>query len=110
MIEGQVPRHHREDHDTDREVEEEDELPADRVGDESADRGPDQDRQPEDRAEEALVPAALGRCEEVGDDRQRDREERPGAEALDAAGADQLPHLLRQSGQERADHEHADPE
>ena len=34
----------------------------------------------------------------------------PGAEALDAARGDELPHLLRQPGQQRADHEDADAE
>ena len=46
---------------------------------------------PEDGAEQALVPAALGRGEQVADDGQRDREQRAGAEALDAAEQDQLP-------------------
>ena len=39
----------------------------------------------EDGAEQALVLAALGGREQVADDRERDREQRAGAEALDAA-------------------------
>ena len=72
--------------------------------------GPIEHRQAEDGAEEALVLAPLRRREDVADDRQRDREQRAGAEALDAAGTDELPHLLRQAGQQRADQEDADAE
>ena len=56
--------------------------------------GPDERRHAEDGAEEALVLAPLGRREEVADHRQRDREERARAEALDAPEQDQLPHRL----------------
>ena len=48
------------------------------------------------------------RGEEVADDRQRDREDGAGAEALQAAGSDELPHLLREAGERRADQEEAD--
>ena len=110
MVAGQVAPD-REQHDSaDRQVDEEDERPADRVRDQPADRRADEARQPEDRAEQALVPTALRRREQVGDRRHRDREQRTGAEALDAASADELPHLARQPGQDRAGHEQADPE
>ena len=65
---------------------------------------------PEHGAEQALVPAALRRREQVGDRRHREREDRARAEALDAARGDQLPHLLAQAGQHRAEDEHADAE
>ena len=52
--------------------------------------GPDDERDAEDGAEQALVLAALGRGEQVADDRERDREQRAGADALDAAEQDQL--------------------
>ena len=69
----------------------------------------DEERDAEDGAEEALVLAALGRREQVADDRERDREERAGAEALDAAEQDQLPHVLAdRPGQGRADQEERD--
>ena len=79
----------------DRQVDEEDPVPADVVGQEATQRGADE-RAPsaEDGAEQALVLAALGGREEVADDRQRDREDGAGAEALDAAEGDELPHLL----------------
>ena len=97
MVERQVPPDHREDDGADRQVEEEHERPADRVGDDPADRRSDEHGQAEHGAEQALVAAALGRSEQVADDRQRDREQRARAEALDAARADELPHLLRQA-------------
>ena len=110
VIEGQIAPDADEDGRADGEVEEEDERPADGVGDDTADGGPDEDREPEDGAEESLVPTSLGRREQVTDDRQRDREQRSGTESLDAPGRDELPHLLGQAGEERADHEDADPE
>ena len=48
-------------------------------------RRPEQDRAAEHGAEQALVLAALVRGEQVADNRERDREERAGADALDAA-------------------------
>ena len=94
----------------DREIEEEHERPTDRVREESTDRRTHQDGDTEDGPEQSLVSTAFGRREQVADDRERDREQRTGAEALDASGGDQLPHLLRESGEQRAEHEHADPE
>ena len=73
--------------------------------------GPDEARQPEHGAEQALVPAALGRREQVGDRGHRDREHRarrpgPGRRARATSS-----HISRdRPGQERARHEHADPE
>ena len=55
------------------------------------------------------LPRSDGR-EEVTDDRQRDREDGARAQALDAAGRDELPHLLGQAGQGRTDEEQADAE
>ena len=57
--------------------------------------GPTTNGDAEDGAEQALVLAASGGREQVADDRQRDGEQRAGAEALDAAEEDQLPHGLR---------------
>ena len=75
------------------------------VGQEAAQARADQEGDPEDGSEEALVLAPLGRGEEVADGRQRDREEGAGAEALDAPEEDQLPHRLAEAGQGRADQE-----
>ena len=82
----------------DRHVDEEDPVPAERVGDEPAERRPDERREPEHGAEQAEVLAALGRRVEVGDDGQRDREDRAAAEALQAAEQDELLHRLAQPG------------
>ena len=71
--------------DADRQVDEEDPVPADLVGQEAAQRGADEGRDAEHGAEQALVLAALLGREEVADDGQRDREDGAGAEALDAA-------------------------
>ena len=54
----------------------------------------DEHGQAEHGTEQALVAAALGRCEQVADDRERDREQRAGAETLDPSRPDELPHLL----------------
>ena len=91
----------------DRDVDEEDPVPADRVGDDAADERPDERRQPEHGAEEAEVLAALGRRVEVRDDRERDREDGAAAEALEPAEQDELPHLLAEARQGRADEEQA---
>ena len=50
------------------------------------------------------LPRSAGR-EQVADDRERDREDRAGADALDAPEEDQLSMLLAQAGQGRADEE-----
>ena len=86
-------------------VDVEDPVPADVVGQEAAEGGPDDERDPEHGAEQALVLAALGRREQVADDRERDREERAGADALDAPEQDELAHVLAQAGQRRTDEE-----
>ena len=65
--------------------------------------GPMRTREAEHGPEQALILAPLRRREQVADDRQRDREQCARAEALDAAEHDELPHLLRQPGQQRAD-------
>ena len=84
-----------EEHDrADRNVDVEDPLPAEVVGDQAAEAGPEQRAEPEDRTEEALVLAALRWSEDVADDRQRDREQRAGTESLEPSECDELPHLL----------------
>ena len=94
----------------DRDVDEEDPVPGELVGQKAAQPRSQQERDAEDEAEESLVLAALGRGEQVTDHRQRDREERTGAKALDAAEEDELPHLLAQAGQRRPDQEQRDAE
>ena len=89
-------------------VDEEDPVPADGIGQDPADGRTDERAHPEDRAEIALVLAALGRREDVADDGQRDREQRAGAQPLQPAEGEELPHLLADAAQQRADEEDAD--
>ena len=81
----QEPGQHEQADDADRDVDVEDPVPADVVGQQAAEGRADDERDAEHGAEQALVAAALGRGEQVADDRERDREERAGADALDAA-------------------------
>ena len=67
------------------------------VGQEATQRRADEGGDAEHGAEQALVLAALLGREQVADDGQRDREDRAGAEALDAAEGDQLLHRLAES-------------
>src|SRR5688572_9720731 len=67
------------------------------VRDDPADRRTDERAEPEHRSDQALVLAALGRREQVADDRERDREERSRAEALERAEQHEMPHLRRQA-------------
>ncbi len=92
----------------DGDVDVEDPVPAEVVGQQAPEPGTDQEGDAEDRAEQALVLAPLARGEEVADDGEADREERPGAEALDAPEEDQLPHLLREAGEGRSHQEEPD--
>ena len=107
-MERQGPPDHDEDDRSKRQVDEEDPVPADRVGDDPADGRPDDRAEAEHRPEEALVLAPLRRREDVADDRERHREQRARAKALDPAEEDELPHLLRQPAQRRADEEDRD--
>jgi hypothetical protein len=94
---GQRAPDHREHDGADRQVDEEDPLPSDGVGDDPTDRRTDERAQPEHRADEALVLAALGGVEHVTDDRERDGKERTRAETLQRAECDELPHLPREA-------------
>ncbi len=94
----------------DRDVDEEDPVPADRVGDDPADGRSEKRRQAEDRPEEAEVLAAFGGGVEVGDHGQRDREDCPATKALDAPRHDELPHLLAEAGHHGANEEEGDGE
>ena len=74
----------------DGQVDEEDVVPAEGVGQEAADERPEDERDAEHEAEEALVLAALGGREQVADDREGDREERTRAEALEPSEQHEL--------------------
>ncbi len=95
-------------HQADGDVDVEDPVPAVVLGQEAAHQRADHEGDAEDRTEEALVLAALLRREQVPDDGQCDREERAGADALDAAEDDELRHVLAETGEGRADEEDDD--
>ncbi len=111
-LERDQPHHVVADDDRDdrqRHVDVEDPAPVG-LGEVAADQRAGDRRDAEHRAEQALVAAALPGRDHVRDDRERQRHQTAGAEALDAPGDDQLGHVLRQAGQQRADQERADRE
>ena len=104
----QQPLDHDQRDDPDRDVDVEDPVPADVLGQEAADERAGHERDAEHGPEQALVLAALLRGEQVADDRERDREQRTGADALDASEQDQHRHVLaeaRQGGADQEDHD-----
>ena len=100
--------------DPDGHVDEEDPAPARdpedglRPREEPADHGTEHRRGAEHREEVALVAGALPGGDEVTEDRDRERHEATGAEALDAAVDRQLVHRVGGAGQQRAHHEDRD--
>ena len=99
LIDGSSRHRMKSDDQPDRDVDEEDPVPAEDVRDDAADGRPDEGRQPEHGPEEPEVLAALGRRVKVRDDRERDREDGAAAEALQAAEEDELPHRLAEAAQ-----------
>ena len=76
--------------DADGQVDVEDPAPAEVLGEEAAEQRPEHAGRAEDRAEQALVLAALARRDEVADDRHRQHHQPAAAEALEGAEGDQL--------------------
>ena len=103
---------HDADHDQrrrpDRQVDVEDPAPGEVVDEEAAEQRPDHRRDSEDRAEEALVLAAVAGRDHVADHGDRDDDQPPGAETLDRAERDQLGHSLREPAERGADQEDHD--
>jgi hypothetical protein len=96
---GQRRGDHDQGQDAHRQVDVEDPAPVDVVRQKAAEERPDDEAEPEHGAEQALVAAPLLRAEQVADDRQRDREQGAGAQALDAAERDELAHGLGDAGE-----------
>jgi hypothetical protein len=83
------------------------------VHEEPADQRADDRRDAEDRAERALVLAALPRRHDVADDRLGQHQQAAAADALDRAEGDELAHVPRLAAQGRAgqeDHDRAEEE
>ncbi len=99
--EGQDPHGH---------VDVEDPVPADVIGDDPAEEGPDDEAHPEDGPEQTLVAAPFPGGEEVADHRQGDGEQAARTAALERPESDQLAHVLGQPGERRPDQEDEDPE
>ena len=89
-------------------VDVEDPAPRGVVDQEAADQRPGDAADPEDRAEDALIAAAVARRDDVADDRLREDDEPAAAEALQRAEGDELAHALRLAAQRRPDEEDDD--
>ena len=89
----------------DRNVEEEDRLPADVLDHVAADRGPQSEREARDARPDADRLRALVRREGNGDDRERSRHQQRSADALKSAERDQLRRRAGQPAQQRGEGE-----
>ncbi len=110
----QHPLHDDQREDPDRDVDQEDPAPAgdpqQRVGtgEEASDDGAEHARGAEDGEEEALVPGALPRRDDVTDDGQRQGEQTARTEALHGPEGRQAVHRRGERAQHRPDDEHGD--
>ena len=110
---GGRAQHHGDDgerDDPERQVDVEDPAPAGVVDDEPADQRARDAGEAEHRAEVARVAAPLPRGDDIGDDRLRADHQPAATDALQGPERDELPHVLRQPAQGRADQEHHDRE
>jgi len=95
----------------DRDVEVEDRLPAEAVGEGAADQRPDRHRDPDRGTVDPHRGAALAAGRELlGDQRQRDREHHRAADALQAAGEVEEGRVGRQRAEQRGDREDREAE
>ena len=89
-------------------VDVEDPVPRQAVGDEAAQGGADDRREAEDPGHDSLVLAALGGREQVAYGGQGHGHDAAAADALDGAKGDELVHRLAEAGQYRSNQEDAD--
>ena len=94
----------------DGDVDVEDPAPAGTVGEEAAEERSGHAGDAEDRAEIALVPAALAGRNDVADDAEGDRHQTAAADSLEGAEGDQLEHVLAEAAEGGADQEDDDRE
>jgi hypothetical protein len=99
MDRGQETVDDEDGHRTDGQVDVEDPVPAEGVGQPPAEQRPDHRGDTEDRAEETLVATSFAGCEQVADDRERDGEDGAGADTLDTPEQDKALHRPRQASQ-----------
>ena len=92
----------------DGQVDVEDPAPREVLDEVAAEQRPDDRRDAEDRAEEALVAAAIAWRDDVADRRHRGHDQPAAAQALQGAEGDQLAHVLRHAAQGGADQEQHD--
>ena len=89
----------------DRDVDVEHPPPREAVDEEAAEQRPRDRRDGEHTADQAEIPAAIPRRNDVGDDRLRADHQSAGADSLETAERDQLDHRLAQAGEHRAGEE-----
>jgi hypothetical protein len=94
--------------DPDRNVDEEDPLPAESVGERPADQRPYRDRAADRRAPGGDSGAALGALELLGDQRQRGREHRGATDPLEAPREVEEGRVGSQAAEQRSEREHPD--
>ncbi len=106
---GQEPQGEQDDHDADREVDEEDPVPADQVGDDPAEQDAEASAARGDEPEDSHRLRALARLgEEVDHERQRDGGSDGASDPLHAARDHEHPLRGREPAGERRDREHGD--
>ena len=89
-----------------RQVDVEDPPPARMVGDPAAAERTDDAREPPHSREQPLPPGALGRGEDVADEDEDQRHERPGSQPLQPPERDELVHGLGGARERGANQEH----
>jgi hypothetical protein len=108
--EGQTQHRGRDDErdDADGDVDVEDPPPAEVVDEEAAEQGPGDRRDGEHCAEVARIAPSFPRGDDVADDGEGHRHQPTGADALEAAEGDELPHVLRNPAEHRPGDEYED--
>jgi hypothetical protein len=101
---------HREYEQRDRQRDQEHPAPVGVVGDPATAQRSEDRAGSEGRPGHTLPPAAVTRRDEVADDGHGERDQRAGAEALDAARPDELRHRATGGADDRAGHEENEPE
>lgn len=94
--------------DADGDVDVEHPAPAEVVHEQPAEQRSEDARSAEDATEQPLVLAAFAGRHDIADDRHRQHDQTAAAQPLEGPEDDQLPHVLRDTAQHRADQEDHD--